>query len=75
MAHRLNKSKMKNDIILTIALVVSMFLVRLIMHFTNLNATEYDTPLFFILFFVCIKITYNLFLRWLNKYMITRKYL
>ena len=61
MAHRLNKSKVKNDIILTIALVVSMFLVRLIMHFTNLNATEYDTQIFFVFLFVCIKITYHLF--------------
>lgn len=68
MAHRLNKSKMKNDIILTIALFVSMVLVRCIMCITSLNATDYDTPIFFILLFVTVKITYNLFHRLLNKY-------
>lgn len=68
MAYRLNKSKMKNDIILTMALIVSMIFVRLIMSLTNLNTHDLNMPIFFILLFVCIKITYNLFHKWLNKY-------
>lgn len=61
MDHEINKNKMKNDIVLTVALFVSLFLVRIIMKITGLDANEYDTAIYFILSFVCIKVTYNLF--------------
>lgn len=68
MAHRLNKSKMKNDIVLTVALLFSLILVRAVMEITGLSMSDYDTPIFFISSFICIKLTYNLFNKLLDKY-------
>lgn len=68
MAHRLNKSKMKNDIVLTVALLFSLILVRAVMEITGLSMSDYDTPIFFISSFICIKLTYNLFNKALDKY-------
>ena len=62
MAH-INKTKMKNDIVLTIALLFSLIFVRAIMHATCLSMSDYDTPIFFIASYFCIKATYN----FLNK--------
>ena len=61
MAHELNKNKMKNDIVLTVALIISIFLVRFLMRVSSLNANDYNAALFFVFSFICIKITYNLF--------------
>ena len=68
MAHRLNKSKMKNDIVLTVALLFSLILVRAVMEITGLSMSDYNTPIFFISSFICIKLTYNLFNKLLDKY-------
>ena len=67
MAHIINKSKMKNDIVLTTALLFSLILVRVIMSVTCLSMSDYDTPIFFISSFICIKFTYNLFGKLLDK--------
>ena len=68
MAHKLNKSKMRNDIILTVALLFSLILIRVIMEITGLTMHDYNTPIFFISSFICIKITYNSFSNLLDKY-------
>lgn len=62
--HEINKDKMKNDIVLTIALIISINLVRFLMHVSGLDANDYDATLFFIFSFICIKVTYNL----INKF-------
>ena len=54
MAHKLNKSKMRNDIILTVALLFSLILIRVIMEITGLTMHDYNTPIFFISSFICI---------------------
>ena len=68
MAHKLNKSKMRNDIILTVALLFSLILIRVIMEITGISMSDYDTQIFFISSFICIKITYNVFSMLLDKY-------
>lgn len=73
MAHELNKNKMKNDIVLTIALIVSIFLVRFLMKVTGLNANDYDAALFFVFSFICIKVTYNLFNKFVDHVIRNRK--
>ena len=65
--HEIDKAKMKNDIVLTIALTVSIFLVRFLMHISGLNENDYDAALFFIFSFICIKITFHLFNRIADK--------
>ena len=67
MAHEINKNKMKNDIVLTVALIVSINLVRFLMHLTGLDANDYDAALFFVFSFICIKVTYNLFNKFVDK--------
>ena len=59
--HDVNKDKMKNDIILTMAMAVSMLGVRQIMFLTNLMEHEWDVAIFLVLSFFSIKITYNWF--------------
>lgn len=58
--HEIDKDKMKNDIVLTVALTISIFFVRFLLHITGLNENDYDTVMFFVFSFICIKITYNL---------------
>ena len=64
--HEINKNKMKNDIVLTVALCVSLIFVRLVMHLTYLCTHEYNYIIFFISSFVLVKITYHLFGRCAN---------
>ena len=59
--HEVDKNKMKNDIVLTVALFVSLILVRVVMHLTYLCTSEYNYIIFFISSFVLVKITYHLF--------------
>lgn len=63
MKHEINKAGMYNDIILTIALIVSVVLVELGMHFTNMSDHEYNAAIFFIASFILIKLIYNFLLR------------
>ena len=63
MAHEIDKNKMKNDIVLTVVLIISLVLVRLIMKVTGLEDYQHNTAIYFILSFICIKVTYNLFNR------------
>ena len=65
--HEVDKTKMKNDIVLTIALIVSLNLVRFCMHLFNLDANDYDAAIFFFFSFICIKITYNLFNKFVDE--------
>lgn len=60
MKHELNKDNMKNDIILTIALAISIFITELVMTFTNLADSAI---VFFIFAFVLTKISYHLILK------------
>ena len=71
--HELNKNKMKNDIALTIALIVSMLFSKYIMHLTGLNNHVYDTFIFFVIGFVSTKITYNLFNKIIDKFIENKK--
>ena len=59
--HDVDKDKIKNDIILTAAMAVSMLGVRQIMFLTNLMEHEWDVAIFLVLSFFTIKITYCLF--------------
>lgn len=67
--HELDKIKMKNDIVLTVALIVSMIVVRIGMHLLYLCTSEYNAAIFFTSSFICVKITYNLFNKFVDKYM------
>ena len=55
MKHPINKNNMKNDIILTIALIVSLIISETVMFMVDDN----KAILFFILTFLLVKITYN----------------
>ena len=57
--HEINKNKIKNDIILTIALAIAMLGVRQFMFLTNLMEHEWDVAIFLVLSFFAIKFTYN----------------
>lgn len=50
-----HKYNMRNDIILTIALVISLTIVELLMFLVNDN----QASLFFVLTFLLVKIVYN----------------
>ena len=67
MAYEINKLKMKNDIVLTSALLFSLILVRFVMNITGLTMSDYHTPIFFVSSFICIKGTYNLFSKIADK--------
>ena len=55
MNHSINKSCMRNDIILTIALVLSLTMVEILMFLVNDN----EAILFFVLTFLLVKTFYN----------------
>ena len=59
MKHEIDKNNMINDIILTLALVVSIVLTELTMLFTNFVDHEYETAIFLVLIFIFVKLTYN----------------
>lgn len=71
--HEVNKDKMRNDIVLTIALTVSIFFVRFLLSITGLDKNDYDTVMFFVFSFICIKITYHLFTKIADKYISYKK--
>lgn len=56
MKHEINKNKMINDIILTIALCLSIAILELVMY---IFLIEFESFMYFILVFVLIKIIYN----------------
>lgn len=56
MKHEINKMNMINDIILTIALCVSITVLELITH---VFIIEFESFMYFILIFVLIKVIYN----------------
>ena len=60
MKHEINKNKMRNDIVLTIALVISIILTEIMMHFTNLANSAIA---FFLFAFILTKITYHIILK------------
>ena len=61
MKREINKSHMINDIVLTISLIVSVIITKLIMSIGDV--TENKSAIFFILTFINIKVTYNAFLK------------
>lgn len=69
MNHRrdVDKYKMKNDIVLTVSLTISIFFVRFLLTITGLDKNDYDTVMFFVFSFICIKITYNLLGKFVDK--------
>lgn len=73
MAHELNKAKIRNDVILTISLLLSMVVSECIMHMTKMHVYDYDVLIFFVLLFILIKIFYNLISKFTNKYIMYKK--
>ena len=68
--NNVNKEKMINDIVLTISLILSVILVRIIMTFMNVNTSQYKNAIFFISTFIAIKILYNMVMRIIRKLII-----
>lgn len=62
---RIDKQSMINDIILTIALVLSLFISDVIIHIINIHENEF--LIFSILSFVFIKAFYNIIIHILRK--------
>lgn len=65
MQHEINKATMKNDIVLTLSLIISIVIANMIMYITNLNDSKYHTIIFFAIFFILIKILYNIATRFI----------
>lgn len=61
--HKINKEKVLNDIVLTISLIVSVLLIRFIMHISGIENTDYRNAFFFVSSFICIKLIYNIIMR------------
>lgn len=59
---QIDKHIMDNDIILTIALIISSLIVTIMSHLTNLYESEYKLPIFIIVSFILIKLIYNVLL-------------
>ena len=66
----INKEKMINDIVLTVSLILSVILVRIIMTFINADISQYKNAVFFISTFIVIKILYNVMMRIIRKFII-----
>lgn len=63
MAREINKSKLKNDIVLTVSLVFALLITRLIMKGTGLDMTKHDSIIFFVSILAFTKFLYHV----LNK--------
>lgn len=59
MRHEIDKQSMKNDIILTIALVISLAIVSIISEIINLQDYDHKLLVFTVLTFVFVKVIYN----------------
>ena len=58
MKHRVNKTNMTNDIILTFSLIIAVSFVKFVMLVTNLNSSEHESAIFFITSFIMIKLIF-----------------
>ena len=68
--NNIDKLKMINDIILTLSLIISVCLVRLLMSIFHANLSPYRNSIFFISTFIAIKILYNVTMRIIRKFII-----
>lgn len=59
MRHEIDKQSMMNDIILTIALIISLAIVTVISHIIDLYESNYKLPVFAIITFILVKLFYN----------------
>jgi hypothetical protein len=75
MKHQVNKYKVAEDIALTISLILSVILVKFVMHLTGLETVRYDGIIFLCSCFVSIKAMYNLLKKLTKKFLAKRNIL